>query len=223
MQNPTLQIPSNFWLDLPSTPFPALECALNHPNGLIAIGGDLSAKRLLDAYARGIFPWYNEDEPILWYSPDPRLIITQKSLHISKSLHKILRQKRFEIRTNTAFSKVIEQCRTSNRANQQGTWITQEMTHAYQDLHAQGYAHSIETYQDNQLVGGLYGVALGRVFFGESMFSLVSNASKVAFVHLLNHSDYQLVDCQVESAHLQRLGAFSIKRDLFVKTLNRLL
>lgn len=214
-----LQIPSEFWLDQPSTPFPSLSLSLTEPNGLIAIGGELSTERLLDAYSKGIFPWYSEGEPILWYSPDPRMVMTPECFHLSKSMAKIIRSGRFEVRKNTNFDKVIKFCRNVTRADQGGTWIDGDMIDAYCALYEQGYAHSYEVYEEDALVGGLYGVALGKVFFGESMFSLVSNASKVAFASLLQSGTYKLIDCQVENEHLKSLGATNIPRNLFVQQL----
>jgi len=214
-----IEIPSQFWLDQSDTPFPDLSLALNEPNGLIAIGGDLSFERLLDAYSKGIFPWYSEGEPILWYSPDPRMVITPDTFHLSKSLRKITHSSRFEIRVDTVFDDVISQCRSVIRLGQTGTWIDNAMVKAYCELNEAGYAHSYEVYEKDKLVGGLYGVALGDVFFGESMFSLVSNTSKVAFAYLLQNSHYRLIDCQVENKHLQSLGAFRMPRDLFIQQL----
>ena len=214
-----IEIPSNFWLNKADTPFPNVNLALNEPNGLIAIGGDLSIDRMLLAYENGIFPWYGEGEPILWYSPNPRMVITPDKLHVSKSLKKILHSSQFRVRIDMAFKEVILQCRTVQRPGQSGTWIDDEMVKSYCQLHELGYAHSYEVYKNNELVGGLYGVALGRVFFGESMFSLVSNASKVAFAHLLQKSKYCLIDCQIENQHLESLGAFKMPRDLFIQQL----
>ena len=214
-----LQIPSEFWLNKENTSFLEVSLALKIPNGLIAIGGNLSTKRLLDAYTNGIFPWYNEGETILWYSPDPRMIITPESFHLSKSMAKIMRSDRFEVKKNTNFAQVINLCRNVARTGQSGTWINNDMLKAYCILHQKGYAHSYEVYEDSQLVGGLYGVALGRVFFGESMFCLASNASKVAFANLIQSGNYSLIDCQVENNHLQRMGAYNIARDLFIKHL----
>ncbi len=218
-----INIPEEFILHSSDTPFPSLDLALNEPNGLIAIGGELSTDRLLDAYAKGIFPWYSEGEPVLWYSPDPRMVITKDALHVSKSLDKILRSNRFEVRMNTDFEQVIHQCKNIKRKDQDSTWIDNDMVSAYTELHHQGYAHSIEVYENQKLVGGLYGVAMGRVFFGESMFSCQSNASKVALVYLLKNTDYQLVDCQVENSHLKSLGAFNIERFSFIQQLGDLL
>ena len=214
-----IEIPSHFWLDQHDTPFPDLRLALKKPNGLIAIGGEMSIERLLDAYSKGIFPWYREDETILWYSPDPRMVITPDTFHLSKSLRKITHSSRFEVRIDTVFDDVISHCRSVIRPDQAGTWIDDAMVQAYCDLNKAGYAHSYEVYEKNKLVGGLYGVALGDVFFGESMFSLVSNASKVAFSYLVQNSHYRLIDCQVENKHLQSLGAFNLPRDLFIQQL----
>jgi len=214
-----IEIPKSFWLDKHDTPFPNIGLALKNPNGLIGIGGDLSTKRLLKAYSQGIFPWYSEEEPILWYSPDPRMVITPEVFHLSKSLNKIILSKKFEVRMNTAFVDVITHCQKINRPGQSGTWIGDDMLRAYCELHDSGYAHSYEVYEKDKLVGGLYGVALGQVFFGESMFSLISNASKVAFAYLLQNSHYRLIDCQVENPYLESLGAFKLARDLFIQQL----
>ena len=214
-----IEIPKSFWLDQHDTPFPDVGLALKNPNGLIGIGGDLSTKRLLKAYSQGIFPWYSDEEPILWYSPDPRMVITPEVFHLSKSLNKIILSKRFDVRMNTAFVDVITHCQTINRPGQSATWIGDDMLRAYCELHDSGYAHSYEVYEKDKLVGGLYGVALGQVFFGESMFSLVSNASKVAFAYLLQKSHYRLIDCQVENPHLESLGAFKLSRNLFIQQL----
>lgn len=218
-----IDIPQSFILGSKNTPFPDVNLALEEPNGLIAIGGDLSTDRLLDAYQQGIFPWYSEGEPVIWYSPNPRMVITKDKLHVSKSLDKILQSGRFEVRTDTNFEQVIQQCRLIKRKDQDSTWIDDDMARAYTQMHHQGHAHSIEVYEQDQLIGGLYGVAIGKVFFGESMFSCKSNASKVAFVHLLQKTNYKLIDCQVENPHLKSLGAFNIKRSAFVKLLKELL
>ena len=218
-----ISIPEEFILHSPIIPFPDVELALDEPNGLIAIGGDLSTERLLSAYRQGIFPWYSEGEPVLWYSPNPRMVITKDTLHISKSLQKALRSNRFEVLMNTNFEQVIHQCKNIKRKEQDSTWIDNDMVQAYIQLHHQGHAHSIEVYENSLLVGGLYGVAIGKVFFGESMFSCTSNASKVALVHLLKNTDYQLIDCQVENPHLKSLGAFNIERSAFVQQLGKLL
>ena len=214
-----IDIPASFWLDANEIKFPALNLALKEPNGLIGIGGDLSSDRLLHAYSEGIFPWYGKDDPILWYSPDPRMVITPEAFHLSKSLRKTINSSKFDVSINTVFSEVMTNCQKVSRAGQSGTWISEDMIKAYNILHNSGYAHSYEVFLDNKLVGGLYGVTLGRVFFGESMFSLVSNASKVAFAYLLQNSNYKLIDCQVQNKHLESLGAFKMPRDLFVQQL----
>ncbi|MCK5871521.1 MAG: leucyl/phenylalanyl-tRNA--protein transferase, partial [Methylococcales bacterium] len=207
----------------PSEDFPSFENALKTPDGLLAVGGCLSVERLINAYQKGIFPWYNPDEPILWWSPNPRLIITPDRLKISRSLAKVIRQQRFELSVDRAFSEVIKAC-SATREEAEGTWISEEMIIAYQQLHQQGFAHSVEAWSQDQLVGGLYGVAIGHVFFGESMFHTQTNASKVVFVHLIQQLQqwgYQLIDCQVHSDHLVSLGAYEIDRNDFIAQLNR--
>lgn len=213
------------WIDSrdPDASFPPLTDALSEPDGLLAFGGDLSATRLLNAYRHGIFPWYSDGQPIMWWSPDPRTVLLPSDLKISRSLRKTLNKKPFVITVDTAFEHVIAAC-AEPRADGEGTWITTEMQAAYCRMHEQGHAHSVEAWQDGELVGGLYGIAIGQVFFGESMFSRVSNASKVAFVHFvkwLQTLNYQLIDCQVESGHLFSLGATNIPRDEFASLLNR--
>jgi leucyl/phenylalanyl-tRNA--protein transferase len=215
----SLVIPEAFILHSQSTPFPDISLALDEPNGLIAIGGDLSSTRLIDAYQRGIFPWFSEDEPVLWYCPNPRMVITPDALHLSKSLKKVLKSNQFSIKINHDFDSVIHHCKNIKRKDQNSTWIDKDMVRAYTELHQQGVAQSVEVYQDSKLVGGLYGVSMGKVFFGESMFSKVSNASKIAFVYLVQKLGYELIDCQVESPHLKSLGAFNIKRDVFIQKL----
>jgi len=192
-------------------------------DGIVAIGGDLSTDRLILAYKSGIFPWYNEGEPIIWYSPDPRMVLFPDKLKISKSMYQVLRKNDFEITFNQNFTEVISQCKTWERKDQAGTWITDEMKIAYMKLHELGIAKSIEVWQNNELVGGLYGIDLGHVFCGESMFSKVSNASKVAFIHLtrkLKEENYKLIDCQVYNEHLASLGAEEIPRAKFIEILN---
>lgn len=213
-----------YWLN-PYDPsdFPNVSLALPEPNGLLAVGGDLSVERLLAAYQRGIFPWYSGDQPILWWSPDPRSVLFPDKLHISRSLHKTLRKQLFSITLDQAFEKVIQAC-SEPRADDHGTWITDEMQQAYIRLHQAGYAHSVESWLNGQLVGGLYGVALGKVFYGESMFSCVSDASKVAFVFLvqqLRRWQFALIDCQIETAYLNQFGAELIARNKFIKLLNQ--
>ena len=214
-----------FWIDPRdrSYRFPDVSLALDEPDGLLAVGGDLSPARLLAAYRQGIFPWYNHGQPILWWSPDPRMVLFPSRLHVSRSLRKTLRRQAFEVSADTAFGAVIEAC-SEPRADDTGTWITAEMKQAYRRLFELGHAHSVECRQGGELVGGVYGVAIGRVFFGESMFSRARDASKVAFVHLLHQLrrwGYQLVDCQVHSAHLASLGAENIDRETFCKLLDR--
>ncbi len=191
--------------------------------GLLAVGGDLRPERLLAAYAAGIFPWYNEPPP-LWFSPDPRLVLQLDSLHISRSLRKTLKQRSLEVRVDTAFTAVIEQCSKVPRPGQDGTWIDAEMLEAYSRLHELGFAHSIEAWQGTELVGGLYGISLGAAFFGESMFSTKSDASKVALVHLvvlLKAWDFDFIDCQVHTPHLERMGAEEWPREQFLQALRR--
>lgn len=205
--------------------FPPLEHALSDPNGLLAAGGDLSPQRLLDAYSKGIFPWFNEGEPILWWSPDPRMVLFPDELKISRSLRKTLKKDHYQIRTDCSFSQVMHACALP-RKGQAGTWIHPEMIAAYTALHEMGWAHSIETWMDGVLVGGLYGVSLGQVFFGESMFSRVPDASKIAFVHLvkqLQYWEFDLIDCQVKTGHLASLGAREISRIAFSQKLDTLL
>ncbi len=192
------------------------------PEGLLALGGDLSVPRLLLAYTMGIFPWFSPGDPLLWWSPDLRCVLELDELRISRSLRKVLRRAPFEIRWNQAFDQVLSACSKVPRTGQQGTWITDEMRSAYLELHRQGYAHSVECWQQGTLVGGLYGLSLGRFFFGESMFSLVPEASKVALVSLVSRmreEGGELLDCQMPTPHLESMGARSIPRDLFLKRL----
>jgi leucyl/phenylalanyl-tRNA--protein transferase len=203
--------------------FPPLDAALEYPDGLLAIGGDLSPARLLTAYRRGIFPWYNEGEPILWWSPNPRLVLFPEHLKVSRSLAKRLRNGGFSVTLNQAFASVIRSCAHTPREGQNGTWITPAMERAYLQLRAIGRAHSVECWHENRLVGGLYGVAIGRVFFGESMFSHLPDASKVAFARAVRHLQahgYELIDCQVHTPHLESLGAMMIPRSEFKKLLD---
>ena len=222
--------------------FPPVELA--SPEGLLAVGGDLRAERLLEAYRHGIFPWYNPDQPILWWSPDPRAVLFPSKLRVSRSLGKTLRQKKFEVTLDKAFREVISSCAQprctgkykcrerqdagSDRSERigHGTWITPEMIEAYCVLHERGLAHSVESWMDGKLVGGLYGVALGGAFFGESMFSRKADASKVAFVYLVRQLElwsFVLVDCQLPSAHLSSLGAQEIRRSDFIERLDQAL
>jgi leucyl/phenylalanyl-tRNA--protein transferase len=195
-------------------------------DGLLAVGGDLSVERLLLAYKNGIFPWYDESSPILWWSPDPRMVLFPEDLKVSKSLGQVLRKKIFEIKFDTAFKQVISYCSKVSRPGQPGTWITREMIEAYTALHKEGYAHSVEAYKDGSLAGGLYGVSVGRAFFGESMFFLERDASKVALAALvdrLKEWEFHFVDAQQKTSHLQKLGAKAIRRDEFLKMLERAL
>lgn len=193
------------------------------PEGILAIGGDLSADRLLLAYRNGIFPWFEDDEPILWWCPPERMVLFLEELKVSKSMRNVLNRGIFHVTWNTAFEEVIALCRDIKRDGQRGTWITTEMTEAYCRLHKLGYAQSVEVWQGGELVGGLYGVDLGHIFCGESMFSLVPNASKVAFIALARHlkeKEYKLLDCQVHNNHLETLGAREIPRAEFLKIIN---
>ena len=204
--------------------FPPVEEALE--DGLLAIGGDLGTERLLLAYRSGIFPWFSEDEPPMWWSPDPRFVLFPEELKISKSMRQVLRSGTFEFRVNTAFREVIRHCRTTPRPGQGGTWIGDDIAAAYTQLHDLGYAHSAEAWHNGTLVGGLYGVWLGGVFFGESMFSHRTNASKYAFirwVEWLKERQVQLIDCQVYTPHLESLGATMITRQDFIGALHALI
>lgn len=192
--------------------------------GILAVGGDLSQKRLLLAYSMGIFPWYSEDEPIMWWSPDPRLVLFPDDFRVSRSLQKMMRKGIFKVTMDTAFDRVISECARIRRENDEGTWIIGDMNQAYCRLHDAGFAHSVETWQDGKLVGGLYGISLGRSFFGESMFARTSNASKVAFVALVEYLkalDFDMVDCQVTTEHLLNFGAKEIPRSLFLSELEQ--
>ncbi len=215
-----------YWIeaDGPVDQFPDVALALREPDGLLAVGGDLSPARIIAAYRQGIFPWYSEGQPILWWSPDPRSVLFTEHLKISRSLRKTVRKNRFGITMDTAFQGIMEGC-AAPRRGEPGTWITPEMKQAYLQLHKAGVAHSVECWEDDELVGGLYGIAIGRVFFGESMFSRRSDASKVAFVHLvkmLREWNFGLIDCQVATSHLASLGAVSIPRLQFVRMLRKL-
>jgi leucyl/phenylalanyl-tRNA--protein transferase len=204
--------------------FPAPHEALAEPNGLLAAGGDLTVERLLAAYGRGIFPWYGEGQPILWWSPDPRAVLWPDDLHISRSLGRTLRKSSFELRIDSAFDAVVAGC-AAPRSYSSGTWITRDMAAAYGQLHRMGWAHSFETWRDDELVGGMYGVALGRVFFGESMFARATDASKVALVHAVRYlkdKQFALIDCQVASEHTMSLGATNIRRAQFLQLVEEL-
>ncbi|TAH17394.1 MAG: leucyl/phenylalanyl-tRNA--protein transferase [Cytophagales bacterium] len=194
--------------------------------GILAIGGDLSAERLLLAYSSGIFPWFSEDDPIIWWSPDPRFVMYPAELNISKSMAQVLRKQLFKITFDTNFRAVITACQQVKREGQSGTWITDDMLEAYCNLHSLGYAHSAEAWQEGRLVGGVYGVSLGKAFFGESMFAHVSNASKTAYITLvqkLQKNNFQIIDCQVYTEHLESLGAVSIPRNLFLEQIGKAL
>lgn len=212
------------WLD-GDTPFPPLTRALTSPNGLLAAGGDLSPQRLLQAYSQGIFPWYNPGEPILWWSPDPRMVLVPGEFRISRSLRRCLRSGKFHVKLDTDFVAVIRACAETPRAGQEGTWITREMQRAYCKLFQLGIAHSVETWLAGQLVGGLYGLAIGGMFYGESMFARVSDASKVAAAHLarfLEEEGFGMIDCQMSTPHLASLGAHEIPRADFIARLRAL-
>jgi leucyl/phenylalanyl-tRNA--protein transferase len=211
------------WLQRENLEFPALEKALREPNGLLAGGGDLSADRLIQAYRHGCFPWFQQGQPILWWSPDPRTVLFPDELHLSRSLSKLLRQQRFQVTFDQDFSAVIQAC-AAPRAYADGTWITDSMQEAYTELHQRGLAHSVEVWDDGELAGGLYGLAMGQLFFGESMFSRADNASKVGFATLVEHlkaSGFVLIDCQMPTRHLESLGARSIPRQVFADYLNK--
>ena len=216
-------------MSTPRIPVPILSKTLVFPpatqataEGLVAVGGDLGTERLMLAYRSGIFPWFNDDSLILWWSPDPRTVLFPKKLKVSRSMEQVLRKKRLKVTRNRNFTEVITQCARIRRKDQQGTWITERMLQAYEELHKLGHAVSYEVWEDKKLVGGLYGIDLGNVFSGESMFSLVSNASKVAFIHMVRDMErkgYECIDCQVYSEHLASLGAEEIPREDFLKML----
>lgn len=213
-----------YWIDPydESGGFPDVSLAMKEPNGLLAVGGNLSPKRLIDAYHKGIFPWYTDGQPILWWSPNPRAVLFPDKLNISRSTLKTIRKGHYHITVDRAFQQVITQC-AEPRADGNGTWLTQQMIAAYSTLHELGYAHSAECWQGGELVGGLYGVALGRVFFGESMYSRQSDASKIAFIHLacqLKEWGYSIIDCQVHSKYLKSLGAIEIPRKDYINLIN---
>jgi leucyl/phenylalanyl-tRNA---protein transferase len=206
------------------TPFPPIEAALRDPNGLLAAGGDLSPQRLLDAYRRGIFPWFSAGDPVLWWSPDPRMVLAPADIRVSRSLRKTLRNKTYQVRYDTAFDEVVRAC-AAPRPGEAGTWITAEIRGAYHHLHRLGYAHSAETWIDDELAGGLYGVAIGRMFYGESMFARVRDASKIALVYLarrLAKSGFGMIDCQMHTEHLATLGALEMPRTEFSQRLKEL-
>jgi leucyl/phenylalanyl-tRNA---protein transferase len=214
-----------FWIE-PSdkrVQFPDVSLALKEPNGLLAVGGSLTPRRLLTAYMQGIFPWYSQGQPILWWSPDPRAVLFPAKVKVSRSMRQEIRAGRFQITVDRAFRDVIQAC-AQPRPNSHGTWITSEIIEAYCHLHGIGLAHSVEAWHDGQLVGGLYGVALGKVYFGESMFSRMTNASKVAFIYLVHQLaewNFAVIDCQIQSDHLRSLGSEDIRRTEFVNILQR--
>ena len=213
------------WLDS-RAPFPPVDRALTEPNGLLAAGGDLSPERLIDAYSHGIYPWYSRGQPLLWWSPDPRMVLYVDEVKVSRSLAKRIRRQDFEVRLDTAFDDVVDACASIARQAQFGTWITREMALAYGRLHRLGYAHSVEAWRGGELVGGLYGLALGNVFFGESMFSFESDASKVALaglVQLARARAIPMIDCQQETDHLASMGARPIPRRDFALALTKLI
>ena len=205
--------------------FPPLELALREPNGLLCAGGDLTPQRLVMAYLKGIFPWYSPGEPILWWSPDPRMVLFPAEFKLSRSLRKTLRKANYRVRLDTRFKAIIEACARTSRKDQAGTWITPEIQAAYVKLHELGYAHSVETWLDDRLVGGLYGIAIGKMFYGESMFAHATDASKIALAHLvrfLADNGFGLIDCQMNTTHLASLGARDIPRSEFTGHLRRL-
>lgn len=212
------------WL-VNDAPFPPLDLALAEPNGLLCAGGDLSPGRLLDAYRRGIFPWFSDGQPVLWWSPDPRMVLFPAGFRVSRSLRKTLRAGNYEIRLDSDFAAVIDACAQTWRPGQPGTWITPEMRRAYLNLHDLGWAHSVETWKDDKLAGGLYGLAIGRMFYGESMFSRHTDASKIAAAHLarfLEERNFGMIDCQMYTAHLASLGAREIPRNDFIRRMEEL-
>lgn len=203
----------------PDAPFPPVDQALRHPDGLLAVGGDLSPTRLLNAYRHGIFPWYSQGQPILWWSPDPRVVFRTDGVHLSSRFRRTLRQSDWIVRADTAFADVVQACATVHRPGQRGTWIVPQMRAAYARMHVLGHAHSFEVFEGDRLVGGIYGVAVGRMFFGESMFSAVSGGSKVALAALARHlhkRGWPLIDAQVENDHLMSLGAQRWSRERFI-------
>jgi leucyl/phenylalanyl-tRNA--protein transferase len=211
------------WLSRDSLEFPPLNKAMREPNGLLAAGGDLSAERLIQAYRHGCFPWFQDGQPVLWWSPDPRTVLPPAEVHVSRSLAKVLRQQRYRVSFDQDFVGVLQGC-AGPRAYSDGTWITAPMQQAYLRLHERGYAHSVEVWLGDELVGGLYGLAMGQLFFGESMFSRADNASKIGFVTLverLKHWGFVLIDCQMPTQHLQSFGARSIPRAEFAEWLER--
>ena len=209
-------------LDPTTLDFPSVQYA--NDDGLLAVGGDLSEERIINAYSNGIFPWYSEYSPILWWSPDPRFVILPESFKFAKSLRPVLRKQQFKVTFNKAFERVMQYCKMMNRPNQYGTWITTEMQQAFINLHYEGFAHSVEVWKEDKLVGGLYGEIVGKCFFGESMFALEDNASKVGFVVLVKNllkNGFEMIDCQVYTEHLARFGASMISRKEFIERLEK--
>jgi leucyl/phenylalanyl-tRNA--protein transferase len=211
------------WLDT-DDPFPPVAEALDEPNGLLAAGADLSPERLLDAYRHGIFPWFGEEDPLLWWSPNPRMVLMVDELHVSRSLRRVIRSGRYRVTFDRAFREVMRGCAAA-RDGHAGTWITPEMLEAYTRLATLGFAHSVETWAGDELVGGLYGVAVGRMFYGESMFARRADASKIAFAHLVRQLDrwgFEMIDCQMSTGHLASLGAREVPRAEFLERMRRL-
>jgi leucyl/phenylalanyl-tRNA--protein transferase len=211
------------WLQHSSDPFPPIDQAIDDPNGLLAAGGSLSKERLIDAYRSGIFPWYSPGEPILWWSPDPRCVVIPDQIHISRSMRKRLKKKDYTVVFDRNFSGVMDAC-SAPRKDAEGTWISDQMKLAYNALHKEGVAHSVEVYINDELVGGLYGLSMGKLFFGESMFSRAKDSSKIAFILMVEQLQkwgYALIDCQVSNDHLFSLGAIEISRESFQLYLDR--
>lgn len=210
------------WLE-PGDPFPPVDTALRDPDGLLAAGLELTPQRILDAYRQGIFPWFSEGQPVLWWSPDPRMVLVPSEIRVTPSMRKVLRNRPYEVRCDTAFEAVMRAC-AEPRDGQAGTWISDHMIAAYGALHMQGWAHSVETWVDGELAGGLYGLALGKMFYGESMFSRARDTSKIALVHLaryLESQGYALIDCQMNTAHLVSMGGREIARSEFCRVLSQ--
>lgn len=211
------------WVYLQSENQPLPPASTADMEGLVALGGTLTHQRLEEAYSKGIYPWYNEDDPVMWWSPDPRMVLFPEKLHVPKSMRPFINRRAFSVTVNRAFEQVMLNCAQASRPDQEGTWINKEMLDAYTSWHKEGRVHSFEAWQDGEIVGGLYGVSIGKVFFGESMFSLVPNASKYAFikaVKFLQAQGVELIDCQMETNHLKRFGAELIPREEFISRVN---